>query len=178
MAFSASSKPVCTLLTHAIGLYFTYYLRLSVVLPLMLAFDAWSVLPLWACMLLAACADFARALVLVVWFSDAHSDGGGAATVGWDGAMLSRDGHPIVGAVRIKRRTSACRRWRKPGLCRASSLVEGNVGQPGALLIDDDPPQQECEGVAHSPLECLPAVLVFGADIDGVIAIHIDFIMI
>ena len=92
-------------LARAIGLYFAYYLGLSVVLPLMLAFDAWSVLPLWACMLLAACADFVRALVLVVWFSDGSADGGGAATVGWDGAALPRAERSMVGAMRIKRRS-------------------------------------------------------------------------
>ena len=53
-------------LIRAVGLSLGYYLGFSVGVPLMLAFDAWSIVPLWACMLIAALAEFVHA-VWVVW---------------------------------------------------------------------------------------------------------------
>ena len=52
-------------LIRAVGLYLGYYLGFSVGVPLMLAFDAWSIVPLWACMLIAALAEFVHAVWVV-----------------------------------------------------------------------------------------------------------------
>ena len=102
--FFRISQATLRTLVRAIGLYLAYYLGFSVVLPLMLAFDAWSILPLWACMLLAALADFVRALILVVWFSDEANERTGSAKPAWTDPIIPFEGLAPVPAAGLKRR--------------------------------------------------------------------------
>ena len=76
---------------RAVALYLGYYLGFSLILPLMLAFNAWSPVPFWGCMLLLALVDFVRALFLLVLYPDEQvqhqasaNEEGSSRVFGWE----------------------------------------------------------------------------------------------